>query len=135
MLLLHRQGDFQLGKQVGGVRSRKSTTRLLPPPATPALCENCSLFFRRLGRIADAQGGTHPIELADTDGEGKPLGKLLLNLVAWRVRSLSARLFQKLAHFASHFPWMSMPAFLQRLLPALAHPLAQPVGCLLVSPE
>ena len=79
--------------------------------------------------VADAQGGTNPIELADTDGEGKPLGKLLLNLVAWRVRSLSARLFQKPAHFASHFGWMSMPAFLQRLLPSLAHPLAQPIGC------
>ena len=90
---------------------RKSTTRLLPPPAIPALGENCSLFFRRLGRIADAQGGTNPIKLTDTNGEGKPLDQLLLDLVARRVRSLSAGLFQPLSDLASQFGWVSMPAF------------------------
>jgi hypothetical protein len=80
-------------------------------------------------RIADAQGSTNPIELADTDGEGKPLGNLLLKLVAWRVRNLPAGLFQKLADLTSQFGWVSMPAFLQRLLSSLAHPLTKPIGC------
>jgi hypothetical protein len=57
-------------------------------------------FFGPLRRIADSQGGTSPIDSADTDRERKLLGKQRLDLVARRLRSLATRLFQKLAHFA-----------------------------------
>jgi hypothetical protein len=72
--------------------------------------------------------GTNSFALAAADGEGKPLGKWGLDCVAWRARSLSARLFQPLLDLASQFDRVSMPAFLQRQLSSLAHPPTKPIG-------
>ena len=93
-----------------------ATTNLPLPPATPVPWLADSLFFRTLWWIADSQAGTNTVDLTHTDGEGKTLSQLRLDLVAWDMRGLSAGLLQPLAHLPSQFGGVSMSAILRSFL-------------------